>query len=59
MNIQRAAHIAASPDMANVTFGGDRVYIQHVDEETGTARIYPLEHPEQEQNVPVSQLDEQ
>lgn len=44
--------------MANVTFDGDRVYIQHVDEATATARIYPLDQPEREQSVPVSQLNE-
>jgi small acid-soluble spore protein H (minor) len=58
VNVQRAAEIAASPVMANVTFDGDRVYIQHVDEATATARIYPLDQPEREQSVPVSQLNE-
>ncbi|QMV39933.1 small acid-soluble spore protein H [Cohnella cholangitidis] len=58
MNKQRAAEIASSPVMANVTFGDNPVYIQHVDEENDTARIYPLAHPEQEQEVPIDMLME-
>ncbi len=58
MNIQRAQEIAASPIMANVDFNGVPVYIQHVDEDNETARIYPLGQPEQEQEVPLSSLSE-
>lgn len=32
MNIQQAKKIAASPIMANVTYNGTQIYIQHVDE---------------------------
>lgn len=58
MNNQRAKEIAASPVMANVTCDGVPVYIQHVDEETEMARIYPLDQPENEQSVPVDSLRE-
>jgi small acid-soluble spore protein H (minor) len=58
MNIQRAQEIAASPVMENVEYDGDRVYIQHVDEQSETARIYPLDRPETEMDVPVRSLYE-
>jgi small acid-soluble spore protein H (minor) len=58
MNKQRAKEIAASPVMANVTCDGIPVYIQHVDEESEMARIYPLDQPENEQSVPVDSLRE-
>lgn len=58
MNKQRAQEIAASPVMANVTFDGVPIYIQHVDENNETARIYPLAEPENEQTVPLNSLVE-
>ncbi|MCP3772291.1 small acid-soluble spore protein H [Paenibacillus sp. MZ04-78.2] len=58
MNKQRAQEIAASPVMANVTYEGVPIYIQHVDEEQESARIYPLGQPEQEQEVPLNSLVE-
>lgn len=58
MNSQRAQEIAASPVMANVLLEGTQVYIQHVDEDKETARIYPLDQPENEQEVPLNLLTE-
>jgi small acid-soluble spore protein H (minor) len=58
MQSQRAKEIAGSPIMANVTYNGTQIYIQHVDEDNETARIYPLEQPQNEQNVPLSSLTE-
>ncbi|MBU5442975.1 small acid-soluble spore protein H [Paenibacillus sp. MSJ-34] len=58
MNRQRAQEIAASPVMANVTCDGVPVYIQHVNEHNETVRVYPLDEPENEQNVPLSSLEE-
>ncbi|MGV3464243.1 MAG: small acid-soluble spore protein H [Heyndrickxia sp.] len=58
MNKQRAQEIASSPIMANVTYNGIPVYIQNVDENRETARIYPLDQPEQEQEVSVNELIE-
>lgn len=53
---QRAQEIASSPNMKHVTHQGTPVYIQHVDENAQTARIYPLSKPEQELDVPLSSL---
>ncbi|GAA3326707.1 small acid-soluble spore protein H [Ectobacillus funiculus] len=50
--------IAASPVMANVTFDGHQIYIEKVDEQNGTATIYPLDQPEEKQNVMVDHLVE-
>lgn len=44
--------------MARVTFNEVPVYIQHVDEDTEMARIFPLDEPEREQSVPVRSLVE-
>ncbi|MFS0861202.1 small acid-soluble spore protein H [Fredinandcohnia sp. 179-A 10B2 NHS] len=58
MNIQRAQEIAASPELASVTYNGIQVYIQHVDEQKESARIFPLDEPQNEQEVPVTSLEE-
>ncbi|KMY55811.1 MULTISPECIES: small acid-soluble spore protein H [Bacillaceae] len=58
MNTQRAKEIAASPVMMDVTYQGMPIYIQHVDEQNETARIYPLTEPEQEQTVSLNELEE-
>jgi small acid-soluble spore protein H (minor) len=58
MNTQRAKEIAASPVMANVTYNGIPIYIEQVDEENGTATIYPLDEPKNKQKVSVSSLKE-
>lgn len=58
MNKLRASQIAASPVMANVSCNGVPVYIQNVDEANETARIYPLDQPDQEQEVPLNSLVE-
>ncbi|MCU6708582.1 small acid-soluble spore protein H [Paenibacillus sp. J5C_2022] len=59
MSKQRAQEIAESPVMANVTYQGMPVYIQHVDQERQTARVYPLQQPELEQEVSLDQLQEE
>ena len=59
MNRQRAQEIATSPVMANVTYNGTPIYIQGVDEKNETARIYPLDKPENEQEVSLNNLLEQ
>ncbi|WP_078547607.1 small acid-soluble spore protein H [Litchfieldia alkalitelluris] len=58
MNIQRAKEIATLPEMVNVTYNGTPIYIQHVDDDAETARIFPLEQPQNEKNVPITQLIE-
>lgn len=59
MNKQRAQEIASSGRMANVLYQGAPVYIQHVDEQNETARIYPVDQPEREQDVSLNELEEQ
>ncbi|KQL41272.1 MULTISPECIES: small acid-soluble spore protein H [Bacillaceae] len=58
MNKQRAQEIASSPEMANVTYNGVPIYIQHVDETNETARIYPLGQPDREEEVSINSLSE-
>lgn len=58
MDRQRAKEIASSPTMALVTFNGVPIYIQNVHEQQDVARIYPLDDPENEQDVPLAQLEE-
>lgn len=58
MEIQRAQEITKSPDTIRVTHNDVPIYIQNVNENTGIARIYPLNDPEYEQDVPVSTLIE-
>jgi small acid-soluble spore protein H (minor) len=58
MNVGRAKEIVESADMINVTYEGDQVIIQHVDDTTKMARIYYRKNPEQERDVPVLNLIE-
>lgn len=58
MNVQRAQEISSSPVMANVTSNGERIYIEHVDEQNGIATIHPLDKPNNKQSVPISSLIE-
>jgi small acid-soluble spore protein H (minor) len=58
LNKQRAQEISESPVMANVTYNGIPIYIQHVNEENETVRIYPLDNPENEQEVELRSLKE-
>lgn len=58
MDSQRAKEIAKSPDMKYVTYNGEQVYIQHVDEEKKMARIFPVDQPDAEMEVSIEQLQE-
>lgn len=58
MNKRRAIEISESPDMKNVTHNGNQVYIQHVDEQNHTARIFPVDDPENVFNVQLESLHE-
>ncbi|QOR66145.1 small acid-soluble spore protein H [Cytobacillus suaedae] len=58
MNKQRAQEIAESPVMANVTYNDVPIYIQHVDDTSEMARVYPLDEPQNEQEVPLTSLIE-
>lgn len=59
MNVGRAKEILESMDVINVTYDGNPVIIQHVDEKTKMARIYSRSNPQNEQDVPVLNLIEE
>ncbi|SET20422.1 small acid-soluble spore protein H (minor) [Salinibacillus kushneri] len=58
MNRQRAQEIVEAKELINVTHNATPVYIQHVDEQSDMARIYPLDSPNEEENVPLKSLEE-
>ncbi|WP_085993875.1 H-type small acid-soluble spore protein [Oceanobacillus senegalensis] len=58
MNKQRAKEITESADLINVMYNGKQIYIQHVDNNTPTARVYQLDDPQNEFNVHLDQLEE-
>lgn len=58
MDTQRAQEISRSRVMANVTCNGRQVYIEHVDQQNGTATIHHLDDPNNKQSVSVSNLIE-
>ncbi|HAM81457.1 H-type small acid-soluble spore protein [Ornithinibacillus bavariensis] len=57
MQRMRAEEIAQSPEMKQVTYNGKPVYIQRVNE-NGTARIFPLDEPQREFDVQLTNLYE-
>lgn len=59
MDVKRAQEICNSPVMANVTYNGKQVYIEHVDQENETATVHPLNDQNDKQNVAVANLIEQ
>lgn len=59
MNVGRAKEILESAEIHNVTYEGNPVIIQNVDEETKMARIYSRKSPEEERDVPVLNLIEE
>ncbi|MFD6209114.1 small acid-soluble spore protein H [Peribacillus sp. NPDC060253] len=56
---KRTEEIASSPIMANVTYNERSIYIEHVDEQNGTASIHSLDEPNKKQSVSVTSLKEQ
>lgn len=58
MNKQRAVEISRSPVMEEVTYNGDQIYIQHVNEQTSMADIHLLDDPGETLTVNVSHLEE-
>lgn len=58
MNSERALEIVSAPGMINVTCDGVPVYIQHVNKENETARVYPLDQPHKDHEVSLSSLKE-
>ncbi|GCD82357.1 small, acid-soluble spore protein H 2 [Parageobacillus thermoglucosidasius] len=59
IEVIRAKQIAESGKIVPVTYEGQQVMIQHVDEEREMARIYRKNDPEKEWEVPVRLLQEE
>lgn len=59
MNAGRAKEILESMDMVQVSYMGEPIIIQHVDEKTKMARIFSRKNPEDEKDVPVLNLIEE
>lgn len=59
MNVNRAKEISQMGEMVNVHYAGESIYIQSVNETQETARIFPINNPQAEQNVPVASLIEE
>ncbi|MRH44314.1 H-type small acid-soluble spore protein [Aquibacillus halophilus] len=59
MNPQRAKEIVDSPTMVNVMHEGNPIYIQHVNDNEGTARVFPVDEPQNEKEVPLDSLREE
>lgn len=59
MNAQRAQQISDSQEMVSVSYNGQNVYIEHVDQQNGMATIHPLDNPNNKQSVSVESLVEQ
>ncbi|BAM47120.1 H-type small acid-soluble spore protein [Amphibacillus xylanus] len=58
MDAVRAQEIVMIPDMVHVTYQGQKVFIEHVDEDQELATIHPLDNPEEKISVSVDQLVE-
>ncbi|GAA0465243.1 H-type small acid-soluble spore protein [Alkalibacillus silvisoli] len=58
MDRLRAEEISVSPEMKNVQYNGENVYIQNVNAQNNTAHIYYLEEPSYEFDVQLSHLRE-
>ncbi|MCT4542745.1 MAG: H-type small acid-soluble spore protein [Vallitalea sp.] len=58
MNKQRAKEIATSLIMANVTYNGDRVYIEQVNDNKDTASIHLINQPGNSLEVSLNNLIE-
>ncbi|SDC89421.1 small acid-soluble spore protein H (minor) [Melghirimyces thermohalophilus] len=58
MNVMRAMQIVDSPEEIEVRHNNVPVWIQHVNEAEETARVYTRAQPDDEQSVPVEELQE-
>ncbi|MDE5413330.1 H-type small acid-soluble spore protein [Alkalihalobacterium chitinilyticum] len=59
MDAQRAQEISSSQNMKTVTYNGQQVYIEHVDQNNEMATIHPMDDPNQKMSVSVRNLSEQ
>ncbi|OIJ20358.1 small, acid-soluble spore protein, H family [Anaerobacillus alkalidiazotrophicus] len=58
MNANRAQQILESSKDIEVKHNGASIWIQNVNSQEGTARVYPRENPDQEMTVHVQELQE-
>lgn len=58
MDKKRAKEISRSPEMMDVTYNGQSIYIESVNEKRGTASVYPLNQPQKKQDVNLTELIE-
>lgn len=58
MDKRRAKEIAASSDMVNVTYNGDPIYIESVNDTKNSATIHFLHDPQKKQEVSLASLIE-
>ncbi len=58
MDKERAEQISSSPEMIDVTYNGDLVYIEKVNATKDTASIHSLNQPQNTREVNVTQLVE-
>ncbi|MCE4047865.1 MULTISPECIES: H-type small acid-soluble spore protein [Bacillaceae] len=59
MNVGRAIEIMNAGEIVHVSYKGEQIFIQNVDEDARTARIYTKNNPDQELEVDVLQLIEE
>jgi small acid-soluble spore protein H (minor) len=58
MNVNRAQQILESAKEIEVQYNGTSIWIQNINNNDGTARVYPRENPENEMTVNVQELQE-
>lgn len=58
MDSQQAKAISETGHMNRVTYNGKPVFIQRVNDQNETARIFHIEDPQEEFDVELSQLEE-
>lgn len=58
MNVNRAKQILESSQDIEVQHNGMSIWIQNVNPEEGTARVYNRQNPENEMTVNVQELQE-
>ena len=59
MDAKRAIEISSSQNMISVSYNGEPIYIEHVDQSNGLATVHPLDDPTTKQSVSVAELAEQ
>lgn len=58
MDRNRAVEIASSPEMIDVTYNGQRIYIEDVNAAKDMASVHYLNQPHYSQEVQLTQLVE-